>query len=99
MDVGGLFGVFVDVVIIVAAAVVGYTIIRGKKKGSAWWTDKMKETIDQNRTAYENYYKMSEDIKNLRRTECKHWKRRAQETVRVKGRVFYCTMTYVLLLC
>ena len=43
---------FKGAVTTVTAEVVGYRALRSQRKGSAWWTDEIKETIERKRRAY-----------------------------------------------
>lgn len=63
--------VYKDVVTAVAGGVVGYTVSIGRKKGSVWWTDFIKEIIQGKKRTYKEMLlrNVGEEIQERRRTE------------------------------
>ncbi len=47
-SVNDVFKVFKEVVMTVAQEVVGYRVCKDRVKGSAWWTDEIKGTVEEN---------------------------------------------------
>lgn len=84
ISVNDVFSVFRDVVTAVAAEVVGYKVCRSRRKGSAWWADKIKEAIEWKKKAYKKMLQRNVDgeIRERRKNEYKSWNRRMKELVK-----------------
>ena len=51
-SVNDVFSLFKGVVTTVADEVVGYRVVKGGRKGNAWWTQEIKEAVEDKKTAY-----------------------------------------------
>ncbi len=55
----------------------------GEKKGNAWWTNKIKDTVGGKERAYKNILQrnLPEEVKARRKSEYKEWKKRVRELI------------------
>ena len=56
-SVNDVYSVFKGLMNAVAAEMVGYRVDRGRRKKNAWWTDEIKEAVEEKRRAYEKMLK------------------------------------------
>lgn len=75
-----MFSVFKDVVMSVAAVVVGHKVLKGRGGGSAWWTNEMKEVVEEKRGAYKRVLQKNvfEEIRESRRAEYRYWNKESK---------------------
>ena len=82
-SVNEVFSVFKEVVMSVAAEVVGHKVLKGRRGGSAWWTDEIKEAVDEKRRAYKRVLQknVTVEVRESRKAEYRFWKRKVKELV------------------
>ena len=83
-SVNCVFGVFKEVVLAVAEEVVGYRLQRAGRRENVWWTDEIREAVEEKRRSYKRMLQrnVTDEIRVRRKNEYKERSRRVKELVR-----------------